>query len=104
MSFNDLKFFDRKTKRTDAQRRVKLLMANNIKSETLTNELPQSLMRKFAKRKIFPISMDDAWGTDLANKQLTLKHIKDVFDIYNEYSWVVLLVMKVKQMRNQSKT
>ena len=59
MSFNDLKFFDRKTKRTDAQRRVKLLMANNIKSETLTNELPQSLMRKFAKRKIFPISMDD---------------------------------------------
>ena len=60
MSFNDLKFFDRKTKRTDAQRRVKLLMANNIKSETLTNELTQSLMRKFAKRKIFPISMDDA--------------------------------------------
>ena len=60
MSFNDLKFFDRKTKRTDAQRRVKLLMANNIKSETLANELPQSLMRKFAKRKIFPISMDDA--------------------------------------------
>ena len=60
MSFNDLKFFDRKTKRTDAQRRVKLLMANNIKSETLTNELPQSLMRKFAKRKIFRISMDDA--------------------------------------------
>ena len=58
MSFNDLKFFDRKTKRTDAQRRVKLLMANNIKSETLTNELTQSLMRKFAKRKIFPISMD----------------------------------------------
>ena len=60
MSFNDLKFFDRKTKKTDAQRRVKLLMANNIKSETLANELPQSLMRKFAKRKIFPISMDDA--------------------------------------------
>ena len=60
MSFNDLKFFDRKTKRTDAQRRVKLLMANNIKRETLTNELPQSLMRKFSKRKIFPISMDDA--------------------------------------------
>ena len=60
MSFNDLKFFDRKTKKTDAQRRVKLLMANNIKSETLTNELPQSLMRKFAKRKIFPISRDDA--------------------------------------------
>ena len=60
MSFNDLKFFDRKTKKTDAQRRVKLLMANNIKSETLTNELPQSLMRKFAKRKIFRISMDDA--------------------------------------------
>ena len=79
-------------------------MANNIKSETLTNELPQSLMRKFAKRKIFPIPRDDAWGADLANKQLTLKHIKDVFDIYNEYSWVVLLVMKVKQMRNQSKT
>ena len=60
MSFNDLKFFDRKTKKTDAQRRVQLLMANNIKSETLTNELPQSLMRNFAKRKIFPISMDDA--------------------------------------------
>ena len=37
---------------------MKLLMANNIKSETLTNELTQSLMRKFAKRKIFPISMD----------------------------------------------
>ena len=60
-------------------------------------------MRKFTKRKIFPTSTDDTWRADLANMRLTLKHIKGVFDIYSEYSWVVLLVMKVKQMWNQSK-
>ena len=60
-------------------------------------------MRKFTKRKMFPTSTDDTWRADLANMRLTLKHIKGVFDIYSEYSWVVLLVMKVKQMWNQSK-
>ena len=67
------------------------------RNEQLADELHQSIIRKFKKRKVYTAFKDNIWGVDLAHMQLLSKYNKEirfslcVIDIFSKYAWVVPL-------------
>ena len=84
------KFFDKKTS-------GKGIKNENISNKELVEELHKPIIRKFNKRKVHSPFIDNIWGADLADMQLTSKLNKGfrlllcVIDIYSKYAWVIPL-------------
>ena len=63
----------------------------------LAEELHKPIIRKFKKRKVHSSFIDNIWGADLADIQLTSKFNKRirfllcVIDIYSKYAWIIPL-------------
>ena len=67
-----------------------------ICNKELAEELWKSIIRKFRKGKAHSPFIDNIWGFDLADMQLTSKFSKGirflcVIDIFNKYAWVIPL-------------
>ena len=83
------KFFDKKTMRSGA--------VEPNESLKLADELHQSIIRKFKKRKVYSSFKGNIWGVDLADMQLLSKFNKGirfslcVIDIFSKYAFVVPL-------------
>ena len=60
------KFFDKKTS-------GKGIKNENISNKELVEELHKPIIRKFNKRKVHSPFIDNIWGADLADMQLTSK-------------------------------
>ena len=77
------KFFDKKTS------------GSGLSKSALAEELHKPIRRKFQRRKVIPVSIDNIWGADLADMQLISKYNKGyrfllcVIDLYSKYAWVV---------------
>ena len=60
-------------------------------------ELRKLIIRKFKKRKVHSIFIDNIWGADLADMQLISKFNKGIcfflcaIDICSKYAWVIPL-------------
>ena len=76
---------------TKNQRRLELA------TRELAEELHKPIVRKFKKRKVHSLFIDDIWGVDLADMQLISKFNKGiccllgVIDIFSKYAWVIPL-------------
>ena len=85
-----LKFFHKRTSNTNKGTGI------NSENKELAKKLHKPIIRKFEKRKVHSSFIDNIWGTDLADKQLS-KFNKEVcfslcaIDIYSKYAWVVPL-------------
>ena len=60
-----------------------------MSNKELVEELHKSIIRKFNKRKVDSSFIDNIWGAELADMQLTKKFIKGffllcVFDIFSK--------------------
>ena len=61
----------------------------NMSNKELVEELHKPIIRKFNKRKVDSSFIDNIWGAELADMQLTKKFIKGyfllcVFDIFSK--------------------
>ena len=69
----------------------------NMSDQQLAEELHKQIIRKFKKRKVHSSFIDNVWGADLADMQLTRKFNKRirvllcVIDIFSKYAWVIPL-------------
>ena len=78
------KFFDKKSSGSDI-----------AKNYPLANELHNSIIRKFKKRKVYSSFTDNIWGIDLADMQSLSKYNKGIkyllsaIDLFSKYTWVV---------------
>ena len=54
----------------------------NISNKELAEELHKPIIRKFNKRKIYSFFIDNTWGADLADMQLTSKFNNGVRSYY----------------------
>ena len=85
------KFFNKKTKGSG------ITTNNEIKKNIqLADELYKPIIRKFKKRKVYSLFIDNIWGVDLADMQLSkynkgFKFSLCVIDIYSKYAWVIPL-------------
>ena len=67
----------------------------NMQNEELAEELYKPIIRKFEKRKVHSLFIDNIWGTDVADIQLISKFNKGfrfllcVIDILSKYAWVI---------------
>ena len=63
----------------------------------LAEELHKPIIRKFKKRKVHSSFIDNIWGADLADIQLTskfnerIRFLLCVIDIYSKYAWIIPL-------------
>ena len=64
-----------------------------MSDQQLAEELHKPNIRKFKKRKVQSLFIDNIWGADLADMQLISKFIflLCVIDIYSKYAWVTSL-------------
>ena len=66
----------------------------NISNKQLAEESHKPVIRKFNKRKLHPLFIDNILGADLADVQLIgkfsegLRFLLCVMDIYSKYAWV----------------
>ena len=66
-------------------------------NKKLAEELHKPITRKFKKRKVYLIFIDNIWGADLADMQLISKFNKGirfllyVIDIFSKNAWVIPL-------------
>ena len=69
----------------------------DISNKELAEELQKPIIRKFKKRQVHSPFIDNIWGADLADMQLTSKFNKGfrflfcLIDIYSKYAWVIPL-------------
>ena len=76
------------------QKEVVLVIKENSE---LANELHQSIIRKFKKRKVYSSFKDNIWGVDLADMQLIseynkgIKYLWCVIDFFSKYAFVAPL-------------
>ena len=69
----------------------------NMSDQQLTEELHKPIIKKFEKRKVHSLFIDNIWGADLADKQLISKFNKEfrfslcVIDIFSKHAWVLPL-------------
>ena len=69
----------------------------NISDQQLAEELHKPVIRKFNKRKVHSLFIDNIQGAELADMQLISKFNKGfrlllrVTDIYSKYAWVIPL-------------
>ena len=60
-------------------------------------ELHKPIIRKFEKRKVHSLSIDNIWGADLVDMQLRSKFNKRIrfllciIDIFSKHAWVISL-------------
>ena len=84
------KFFDKKTSGSDTKNEI-------ISSKELAEELHKPIIRKFKRIKVRSTFIDNIWGADLTDMQVTIKFNKRfrfwlfVIEIYSKYAWVVPL-------------
>ena len=98
------KVFDKNTsatpERSDTLATRNKLAGSGIKNENIYNnelaeELHRLIIRKFKKRKVQSLFIDNIWGAHLAVMQLITKFDKGihflsfVIDIYSKYAWVI---------------
>ena len=82
----------------------------NMSNKKLPEELHKPIIRKFEKREVHSLFIDNMWGADLADMQLISKFNKGrrflscVIDIFSKYAWVVPLKDNVSQLLSFSKT
>ena len=68
-----------------------------ISIKELAKELHKPIIRKFEKRKVHSLFIDNIFGADLADTQLISKYYKAlrfllcVVDMYIKYAWVISL-------------
>ena len=68
-----------------------------ISNKELAEELHKPVIRKFDKRKVHSLFIDNVWGRDLADMQLISKSNRGiifllcVIDNYSKYAWVIPL-------------
>ena len=83
-------FFDKKTSSRTVKNEI-------ISNKELAEELHNSIIRKFKKRKLHSPFIDNIWGADLIDMQLISKFNKGfrfllcVTDIYSKHAWVIPL-------------
>ena len=58
------RFFDKKTSDSNIKN-------ENISNKELAEELHKPIIRKFNKRKVHSLFIENIWGADLADMQLT---------------------------------
>ena len=63
------RFFDKKTSGSNIKN-------ENIPNKELTEELHKPIIRKFNKRKVHSLFIENIWGADLADMQLISKFSK----------------------------
>ena len=79
------KFFDKKTSGSDIKNEI-------ISSKELAEELHKPIIRKFKRIKVHSTFIDNIWGADLADMQVTIKFNKRfrfslfVIEIYSKYA------------------
>ena len=84
------KFFDKKTSGSGIKN-------ENISNKESVEELHKLIIRRFNKRKVRSLFIDNNWGSDLADMQLISKFNKGFrflscfIDIYSKYAWVIPL-------------
>ena len=70
---------------------------SNLATRQLAEELHKPIIRKFNKRKVQSLFIDNIWCADLADMQLISKFSKEfrfllcVIEIYSKYAWVIPL-------------
>ena len=75
----------------------------NMTDQQLREELHKPILRKFKKRKVQSPFIDNIWGADLADMQLTSKFNKEicfslcVIDICSKYGGCLCLSLKDKK-------
>ena len=68
-----------------------------MSDQQLAEELHKAIIKKFKKRKVQSLFIDNIWGTDLGDMQLISKFnqgicfLLRVIDIYSKYAWVIHL-------------
>ena len=96
------KFFDEKSSGVGIKN-------ENIATQDLVEELHKPTIRKFKKRKVYSLFVDNIWGANLADMQLISKFNQEipfllcVVDIFSKYAWVISLKDKKVQLQMLSK-
>ena len=96
------KFLDKKSasvmdKSTKGSGVTTLTNKSLSQNQQLAEELHQTIIRKFKKRKIYAAFKDNIWGADLADMQLISRYKKGirfllcVMDTFNKCAWVAPL-------------
>ena len=73
------------------------IKTENMSNKELAEELHKPIIRKFKNRKVYSSFIDNTWGIDLDDIQLTSKFNKGlrfllcVIDIFSKYAWVTSL-------------
>ena len=68
----------------------------------LANELHNSIIKKFKKRKVYSSFKDNIWGVDLADMQSLSRYNKGIryllcaIDLFSKYAWVIPIKDKKK--------
>ena len=89
------KCFDKKSLASDTSGSA--IEIKIISNQELAQKLHKSIIRKFEERKVYASFIDNIWGADLIDMQLTSKFNKDfqclwcIIHIYSKYAWVVPL-------------
>ena len=75
----------------------KTIKNKNLSNKELAEELHKPITRKFKKRKLHSLFIDNIWGANLVDIQLISKFNKEirsllcVIDICSKYVWVIPL-------------
>ena len=73
------------------------IKSKNISNGELAKKICKSIIRKFNKKKVHSIYIDNIWGEDLGVMQLISKFNKGfrflscVIDIFSKYAWFIPL-------------
>ena len=77
------------------------IKSENMSDQQLAEEIPKPIIRKFKKRKVHSPFIDNIWGADLADIELTSKCNKGicfllcVIAIYRNYALIIPLKDKI---------
>ena len=69
----------------------------NISKQELAQKLHKPIIRKFERRKVHSLFVDNIWGADISDMQLISKFNKEIVflfcavDIFSKYAWVTPL-------------